>query len=189
MKNSLRDACAPELWKYAPVARMSGAISGDEREACTPLQDVAALIRATKVRKKGKRNADRRKSNLPCCWHGRASSRMRTPVGVPPRLSPKGVVVPKAQLQAMLPGTWPERRSRSRPPSGGRTDAVVAGVTRPGLSQSGDAPRAPVVVPAGPMPETARARFARPPAGTALAPYVGSHPDTSLLSEIRKECN
>jgi hypothetical protein len=35
-----------------------------------------------------------------------------SPVGVPPRLSPKGVVVPKAQLRARLPGTWPERPVR-----------------------------------------------------------------------------
>ena len=33
----------------------------------------------------------------------------RSPIGVPPRLSPKGVIVPKAQLQARLPGTWSER--------------------------------------------------------------------------------
>src|SRR5208282_377340 len=35
--------------------------------------------------------------------------RARSPAGVPPRLSPKGVVVPKAQLQARLPGTRSER--------------------------------------------------------------------------------
>jgi hypothetical protein len=35
--------------------------------------------------------------------------RARSPASVPPRLSPKGVVVPKAQLQARLPGTRPER--------------------------------------------------------------------------------
>ena len=33
----------------------------------------------------------------------------RSPIGVPPRLSPKGVIVPKAQLQARLPGTWSVR--------------------------------------------------------------------------------
>ena len=35
--------------------------------------------------------------------------RSSSPVGVPPRFSPKGVIVPKAQLQARLPGTWSER--------------------------------------------------------------------------------
>jgi len=37
------------------------------------------------------------------------------------------------------------------------------------------APRRPVIVPDGTMPEAARERFARPPAGTALAPLSGSH--------------
>jgi hypothetical protein len=34
----------------------------------------------------------------------RAPSRARTPSGVPPRLSPRGLFIPKAQLQARLPG-------------------------------------------------------------------------------------
>ena len=38
-----------------------------------------------------------------------APCKARSPIGVPPRLSPKGVIVPKAQLQARLPGTWSER--------------------------------------------------------------------------------
>ena len=38
-----------------------------------------------------------------------ALAKARSPIGVPPRLSPKGVIVPKAQLQARLPGTWSER--------------------------------------------------------------------------------
>jgi hypothetical protein len=36
---------------------------------------------------------------------GACSSGARSSVGVPPRFSPKGVVVPKAQLQARFPGT------------------------------------------------------------------------------------
>src|ERR1700722_12545401 len=51
----------------------------------------------------------------------------------------------------------------------------LAGVTCLHLSQSSDAPRAPVVVPACVMPGAARERFARPPAGTAPAPPFGSH--------------
>ena len=38
-----------------------------------------------------------------------APCKARSPIGVPPRLSPKEVIVPKAQLQARLPGTWSER--------------------------------------------------------------------------------
>ena len=40
-----------------------------------------------------------------------------------------------------------------------------------------DAPRAPAVIPADMMPEAARARLARPHAGTALTPQSGSHPE------------
>jgi hypothetical protein len=40
-------------------------------------------------------------------------------------------------------------------------------------------PGGPVVMPAGSMPKAARERSANPRAGAALAPYVGSHPDTS----------
>ena len=47
-------------------------------------------------------------------------------------------------------------------------------------------------MPAGSMPKAARVRGANPPAGAALAPYVGSHPDTSrserdLLNVTEKE--
>src|SRR6202035_1131638 len=44
-----------------------------------------------------------------------------------------------------------------------------------------DAPRAPAVIPADMMPEAARERFARPPAGTALAPPSGSHLESALV--------
>ncbi|HWX86214.1 MAG TPA: hypothetical protein VNZ48_21665, partial [Xanthobacteraceae bacterium] len=43
------------------------------------------------------------------------------------------------------------------------------------------APRAPAVIPADMMPEAARERFARPPAGTALAPLSGSHLESALV--------
>jgi hypothetical protein len=43
-----------------------------------------------------------------------------------------------------------------------------------------DAPRAPAVIPVDMMPEAARERFARPPAGTALTPPSGSHPECAL---------
>ena len=54
------------------------------------------------------------------------------------------------------------------------------GVTRFRLSLVYRAPRGPVVVPAGRGPRAARERFARPRAGTALAPHVGSHPECTL---------
>jgi hypothetical protein len=43
------------------------------------------------------------------------------------------------------------------------------------------APRGPVIEPDGTMPEAARKRFARPPAGTALAPLSGSHLESALV--------
>ena len=39
------------------------------------------------------------------------------------------------------------------------------------------ASRKPVIMPAGRLPRAARERFARPPAGTALTPPSGSHPE------------
>src|SRR5580658_3016477 len=45
--------------------------------------------------KEGRQNADRRRSNRRAYRARRALSGARTPVGVPPRLSPKGVSHPK----------------------------------------------------------------------------------------------
>ena len=91
-----------------------------------------------------------------------------SPVGVPPRLSPKGVVVPKAQLQAMFPGTRSERVLPTFAcPSPGDT-------SRPGHSAGGL------------MPEAARGtKCMAPPAGTALAPPPGLPPEgRSLICEM-----
>jgi hypothetical protein len=86
-------------------------------------------IRATK--KKGKRNADKRHNHPPRRATRRAPCKARPPVGVPPRLSPKGLLIPKAQRQAMLPGTWPERSIRyGRPNRGAETSRCSTGVTR-----------------------------------------------------------
>jgi hypothetical protein len=83
-----------------------------------------------------------------------------------------------------------------------RSTAVLAGVSRPRLfdfrpgflgrgsvralpalacPSPAAAPRAPAVIPADMMPEAARERFARPPAGTALAPLSGSHLESALV--------
>src|SRR6204780_1576682 len=47
-------------------------------------------------------NAVQQPTHLPVRF---APCKARSPIGVPPRFSPKGVIVPKAQLQARLPGT------------------------------------------------------------------------------------
>ena len=84
--------------------------------------------------------------------HGRAPVGVRTTVGVPPRLLPRGLSSPKAQRQARLPGVWPIRR---------------AGVTRPDLSQSSDSTSRAGRSAGRLMPDAARERVAKPPAGTA----------------------
>ena len=56
---------------------------------------------------KQKKDAERRQTQFLICraaGHGRASSGMRTSVGIPPRFSPKGLVIPEAQRRAMLRG-------------------------------------------------------------------------------------
>jgi len=76
--------------------------------------------------------------------------RARSPVGVPPRFSPEGLSSPVAQLQARLPGTWPERLIRyARPNRGAEILRFSAGVTRAYLSQPSGAPHTPVIVPGG----------------------------------------
>jgi len=90
----------------------------------------------------------------------------RSPVGVPPRL--------------LL-----EMSEHPRPASGQASWDAAATI----ILLGGRYPPLPVPVQCAPhgrpritgdmMPKAAREQFARPPAGTALAPYVGSHPDTS----------
>jgi len=63
-----------------------------------------------------------------------ALSGARSPSGVPPRLSPRGLLIPKAQRWAMLPGDDADKR---------RVTPAGAG------SGCSDAPRMPVIVPAG----------------------------------------
>jgi hypothetical protein len=79
----------------------------------------------------------------------------RSPFGAPPRHSPGRTHPPLAQLQ------FPRFL---RP--------ELTGVTRFALSRVYRAPRRPVVMPAERWPRAARERFARPRAGTALAPHL-----------------
>jgi hypothetical protein len=84
----------------------------------------------------------------------RALSGARTLVGVPPRLSPKGVSHPKGSASGQA--SW---------------DLVCTGVTRLRLSQSRDAPP-PRSSCREADTQAARERTATPPAGTALAPMT-----------------
>jgi hypothetical protein len=93
------------------------------------------FIRATKERIR-RRNADRRNGDYAVPFgHGRAPYEGRTTVGVPPRLSPKGLSSSSTQLQARLPGTWPPLLGGCYPAPADPSPAI--------------APRAPVIVPGG----------------------------------------
>jgi hypothetical protein len=93
-----------------------------------------------------------------------------------------------ARLQARLPGTRRERRSVTFPLPGAVSGAVVAGVTRPNLSQSSGS--TPQTGPSAGLHD-ARSRPGTecvvPPAGTALAPHNREHPRDGVpdVSEIR----
>ena len=97
----------------------------------------------------------------------RAPYGARTPTGAPPRLLHRRTNA-TAQPQAALPGT----RLKD-----GRYPSPPVPVQR--------ASRRPVIMPAGRLPRAARERVAKPPAGTALAPLSGSHPECAPhMSEI-----
>jgi len=103
-----------------------------------------------------------------------APSRARTPSGVPPRLSPMGLFIPKAQLQARLPGMW---RRKAAGFSRRRLAPVLASTSRTGHS----AGRL--------MPEAARKRPAKPFAGTVLARRTGMPPEPPPSQRRGGACN
>jgi hypothetical protein len=119
--------------------------------------------------------AAQQRQTLPSADAPSAAARLiaaRSPSGAPPRHSPGRTHPALAQLQFprfLRPGS--------------------TGVTRFRLSPVYRAPRRPVVMPAERWPRAARERFARPPAGTAPAPHLGSHPDASLDRAGWAGCN
>ena len=127
-----------------------------------------AMTNEGKARTK-EREAERRQTRSPIVriiGCGRVLGGARSPVGVPPRL--------------LL-----EMSEHLRPASGQASWDAAATI----ILLGGRYPPLPVPVQCAPhgrpritgdmMPKAAREQFARLPAGTALAPYVGSHPDTS----------
>ena len=122
--------------------------------------------------KEGRRSAERRavRGRIDGCGARHAGEcchspalRARSPFGAPPRRSPGRTHPPLAQLQYRA--SW---------------DEAATGVTLCRQSPVNRAPRRPVVVPVGRGPRAARAQFARPRAGTALAPPSRSHPECAL---------
>jgi hypothetical protein len=63
-------------------------------------------------------------------------------------------------------------------------DVGLTGVTRRALSQSSEAPRRPVIMPAEAMPRPPGSGVTSPPAGTALAPSIGCRRPTPLDERV-----
>ncbi len=111
----------------------------------------------------------------------------RSPVGVPPRLllrrtNATAQLRPRASWD--LVGAHNPDGSKDRALLNGRYPLLPVPVQR--------APRRPVVVPAGRIPEAARERSANPPAGTAPTPPSGLPPegvpserDSIIVTELR----
>jgi hypothetical protein len=115
------------------------------------------------------------RQDLPRGRGAAALHRERPPLGVPPRFSPGGLSSPKAQRQAMLPGTRPERSILyGRPNRGAETSRRDTGVTRAepvpvqrSTSRAGHSAGRMMPKPPGSKGDEPK------PAGTALAPPAG----------------
>jgi hypothetical protein len=146
-----------------PSSRKTGSFGENERGGASVLRRARPVsLNQPKRRnlrppdKIRRRNADKRWSYPPHhrarrCPHpnpppqaGEGTGGGSSPVGVPPRLSPKRLVIPKAQLQARFPGTRSDAGSDQRSCA---SHKALTGVTRHRLSQSRDAPPAPVIMP------------------------------------------
>ncbi len=77
-------------------------------------------LRSIRATKKGKRNAERRVTSTRAAQRGAHPCGVRSPLGVPPRLSPGRQLVPKALHQAMLRETVRGVQSCTAAPTGGR---------------------------------------------------------------------
>jgi hypothetical protein len=117
----------------------------------SPLSTTRHLLFSS-LKKKGRQNADRRRSNRRACAR-RALSGARTPVGVPPRLSPKGII--PSQRLGFRPGFLGRGLNGRYPPS---PVPVQGSTSHPGHNAGRHDTQA------------AREQPAKPPAGTALAP-------------------
>ena len=135
---------------------------------------------------KRKKEAERRQAQisiLRACAR-RALCKARTPSGVPPRFSPKGLSSPKAQRQAMLPGTRPERTIlQARPNRGAKDPAPFKRVLpAPNLSQSSESTSRAGHSAGRMMPKPPGSKGDEPkPAGTALAPPAVVRRPASLI--------
>src|SRR3984957_9659027 len=132
-----------------------------------------------KARKRtGKRNADRRVSNRPHLTDAAACSSEHARLSAFHRGFSWRCRNISVQLQARLPGTRPLAHDPEKWTPVFRSDhaPLKSGFARWALpTPACPSPVAPTAghSAGGMIPKAARVRFARPPAGTALAPYVG----------------
>ncbi len=99
----------------------------------------------------------------PACGGGSGRGRARSPLGAPPRLllrRPNATAQPRAALPGSPDGSLRFCGLKAL------SSASAASTSQTGLK-----------MPAGTMPEAARARIVTPPAGTALAPSSGLPPE------------
>ncbi len=157
---------------------------------------------------KGKRNAERRVTNTRAAQRGARSCGARSPLGVPPRLSPGRQLVPKALHQAMLRETVRGVQSCTAAPTGERRPcASPCMIRKSGCRLSGKIMHHSRALPAPEkrmnvclrtasssrtghsagrmMPDAARERVTNPPAGTALAPSQGVSSRRASLRKAR----
>jgi hypothetical protein len=170
------NTAVPKPHRIPDLCQMIPAVEGRNHH-----DQVAARKPRTKKRtkeRKKRKEAERRKAQFSCraCKARRASGGTRSPFGVPLRLLPRGLLIPKARPRPELPGTWREpaslwtaNRGESRKHLHGRYPRPPVPVQR--------APRVPVIVPAGMMPgPPERGSDKPPPAGTAPRSAGRSHP-------------
>ena len=159
MRSSSRQTLGGKRLKCRTTAWIAGLLVEDGASRLLPGNDEQKESKERKKKSEAKRRQTQRSFAVPD-EHGRASSVRRTSIGVPPRLllrRPNAT----AQLQSALPGMGP----------------VSGRYPQTDPSQYSEAPRRPVVVLVGRVPEAARERVASPPAGTALAPQSGMPPE------------
>ena len=123
----------------------------------------------------GRRSADRRIVQL-CPRHARRRYRLKA-LRARSRATQTNVTVclrfGRARLSALRERYLPRKLMPRLSPGRASREREGAGVTRTIERAYSDAPRAPVIVPAGRCPSRPGAGLQAPPAGTALAPSFG----------------
>ena len=121
-KNTAQKHCPKTLSKNDAASRPSSEPFGVDRPNGITIER-GASYKSFQTRFRQSKEAERRQTRVsPAspCGEARTLARARSPVGVPLRLLPGRQLVPKAQRQAMFPGTVRRVRSLTAAPTGGR---------------------------------------------------------------------